>query len=147
MEPMSKHFSDAEVDEWLFDTRSCGEISCAECNTRRETLVAIVRQLRSENAAKDKALKMAAWNVENTQEQLHDKTIKLAAVRAQLAEAQRQRDEARVEIARLTAVRCECGHVKTDHDFFEDHDECRKCPSDGPPNSCSEFRPQIERLQ
>lgn len=55
-----------------------------------------------------------------------------------------QLEAAKQEIARLTATWCVCGHVREHHDFYDDHDECNQCPSDGPPHSCTEFRPEPE---
>lgn len=33
----------------------------------------------------------------------------------------------RQQITELTAEWCECGHAKTQHGFFSDHDECYEC--------------------
>lgn len=56
-------------------------------------LVAIIRQLQRQRDEKDEALRMAAWNVENAQEQLHKKVEQLSELRSQLAAAQAEIEE------------------------------------------------------
>lgn len=47
----------------------------------------------------------------------------------------------RQQITELTAEWCECGHAKTQHGFFSDHDECYECDQMSD-DLCCEWRPK-----
>lgn len=52
--------------------------------------------------------------------------------------------ELEARIAALTASWCMCGHLKTSHGFFDDHDECYQCDH-ASEDLCCEWRPDVAK--